>query len=190
MDYSIDSMIVIITSYLLGMTVTSLINKSKYKALFSMLDTYESVMADMMARIDVIDVRLSQLINTRAWISQADHGSMIGKMTGSIVDNRDIVDGNDNNNNDTTVTSSNYSCLPILNVNSSQSKAKIGNGKGNNDIIKEIMRLLADGPKTSRDIERAIGKSREHTARLMKRLYDMGYVKRDESIRPYKYTLA
>jgi DNA-binding IclR family transcriptional regulator len=59
-----------------------------------------------------------------------------------------------------------------------------------NDLIKEILDLLADGPKTSREIEKAIGKSREHTARLMKRLYDMGYIKRDESMRPYKYTLA
>ncbi len=54
----------------------------------------------------------------------------------------------------------------------------------------KVLNLLREGAKTSREIEASIGRSREHTARLMKALYDKGYVRRDESMRPYRYTLT
>ncbi|MEM4297120.1 MAG: winged helix-turn-helix domain-containing protein [Nitrososphaerota archaeon] len=54
---------------------------------------------------------------------------------------------------------------------------------------KQIVELLREGPKTSREIEKHIGKSREHTARLLKKLYDEGIVERDVSKRPFKYRL-
>ena len=43
---------------------------------------------------------------------------------------------------------------------------------------------------TSRDIEVTIGKSREHVSRLMKKLFDDGFVGRDDTIRPYRYTIT
>ncbi|MFB5599735.1 MAG: hypothetical protein ACE5SW_05850 [Nitrososphaeraceae archaeon] len=52
-----------------------------------------------------------------------------------------------------------------------------------------ILNLLSE-PKTSREIKNAIGKSREHTARLMKKLYEMNYVERDTSNKPFKYKLT
>ena len=58
------------------------------------------------------------------------------------------------------------------------------------NIELNVLRLLRDGSKTSREIETSIKRSREHTARLMKVLYDKGYVNRDESTKPYKYTLT
>jgi DNA-binding transcriptional ArsR family regulator len=187
MDYSIDSMIIIITAYMLGMAVTSLMNKRKDKELYSILDAYESIIADITSRIDVIDLRLSHLTNNKSIISQLSHGSVKDNITSS-------MEGNSNNNNsngDSMPTSTHNLSLPILNVKHIQPMNKVRSVKtSTNDLIKEILNLLADGPKTSREIERAIGKSREHTARLMKRLYDMGYIKRDESMRPYKYTLA
>ena len=43
---------------------------------------------------------------------------------------------------------------------------------------------------TSRDIEVTLGKSREHVSRLMKKLFEDGFVGRDTSIRPYRYTIT
>lgn len=60
-------------------------------------------------------------------------------------------------------------------------------GKG---LVDYVLKLLADGPKTSRQIESVIGRSREHTARLMKKLYELGYVTRDVSAKPYTYTIT
>jgi len=60
-------------------------------------------------------------------------------------------------------------------------------GKG---LVEYVLKLLADGPKTSKQIESVIGRSREHTARLMKKLYEFGYVTRDIGAKPYTYTIT
>ena len=43
---------------------------------------------------------------------------------------------------------------------------------------------------TSRDVEVTFGKSREHVSRLMKKLFEDGFVDRDTSARPYRYTIT
>jgi hypothetical protein len=57
-------------------------------------------------------------------------------------------------------------------------------------MVDYVLKLLMDGPKTSRQIEGLIGRSREHTARLMKKLFEMGYVTRDMASKPYTYTIT
>jgi DNA-binding CsgD family transcriptional regulator len=47
--------------------------------------------------------------------------------------------------------------------------------------------LAAEGPKTTPEIKERIKLSREHTARLMKKLYEEGYLERDSSKIPFKY---
>ncbi|MEM2937384.1 MAG: MarR family transcriptional regulator [Candidatus Bathyarchaeia archaeon] len=47
--------------------------------------------------------------------------------------------------------------------------------------------LAAEGPKTAPEIKERIKLSREHTARLMKKLYEEGYLERDSSKIPFKY---
>ncbi|MEM4713166.1 MAG: helix-turn-helix domain-containing protein [Candidatus Bathyarchaeia archaeon] len=47
--------------------------------------------------------------------------------------------------------------------------------------------LVAEGPKTAPEIKGRIRLSREHTARLMKKLYEEGYLERDSSKIPFKY---
>jgi DNA-binding CsgD family transcriptional regulator len=54
----------------------------------------------------------------------------------------------------------------------------------------QILKLLADeGGKTSSDIKERIRLTREHTARLMKKLYLQGYVERRTEKMPYIYQL-
>jgi len=57
-------------------------------------------------------------------------------------------------------------------------------------MVDYVLKLLMEGPKTSRQIEGLIGRSREHTARLMKKLFEMGYVTRDMASKPYTYTIT
>jgi len=47
--------------------------------------------------------------------------------------------------------------------------------------------LALEGPKTAPEIQGKIKLSREHTARLMKKLYEEGYLERDTSKIPFKY---
>jgi hypothetical protein len=53
-----------------------------------------------------------------------------------------------------------------------------------------VLELLAsEGPKTAPEIKERVKLSREHTARLMKKLYEEGYLERETGKIPFKYTV-
>jgi hypothetical protein len=53
-----------------------------------------------------------------------------------------------------------------------------------------VLEILAlEGPKTAPEIKDRIKLSREHTARLMKKIYEEGYLERDTSKIPFKYRI-
>lgn len=52
------------------------------------------------------------------------------------------------------------------------------------------IKLLGEGPKSTRQLTDALGKSREHTARMMKELFEMGFVARNASTKPFVYQLT
>src|SRR6059036_1918741 len=55
----------------------------------------------------------------------------------------------------------------------------------------QVLTLLAkEGPKSAPEIGLVVGRSREHTARLMKKLYEEGYVRRDQTRIPFRYSLV
>lgn len=49
--------------------------------------------------------------------------------------------------------------------------------------------LSTQGSKTAPEIKEKVNLSREHTARLMKKLYDNGYLERDTGKIPFKYSI-
>ena len=53
-----------------------------------------------------------------------------------------------------------------------------------------VLRLLVGGPRTSAQIKQEVGRSREHTARLMKALFDRGLVVRNARNKPYVYEIT
>lgn len=59
-----------------------------------------------------------------------------------------------------------------------------------NTTLLQILGLLNDKSLTSRDIQKAIKKTREHVARLMKNLYENGYVNRNTKSRPFNYFIT
>jgi len=58
------------------------------------------------------------------------------------------------------------------------------------DSVTFVLKKITEGPMTSRDIEVMFGKSREHVSRLMKKLFEDGFVGRDTSARPYRYMIT
>lgn len=52
------------------------------------------------------------------------------------------------------------------------------------------MKLLGENPKNTRELTDALQKSREHTARIMKGLFDLGLVTRNDSAKPFVYQLT
>jgi DNA-binding transcriptional ArsR family regulator len=54
----------------------------------------------------------------------------------------------------------------------------------------KVVNLLGESPKNTRQLTDAIGLSREHTARLMKALFEAGVVSRNDATKPFVYQLT
>ena len=61
---------------------------------------------------------------------------------------------------------------------------------GQNGTTDYILKMLAERPRTAREVQQSIGRSREHTSRLMKKLAGSQLVARDTSTKPFKYTIT
>jgi len=59
-----------------------------------------------------------------------------------------------------------------------------------NSAADYVLQLITDKSMTSRDIQVTLGRSREHTSRLMKRLFEEGYVNRNVGAKPYTYSIT
>ena len=56
--------------------------------------------------------------------------------------------------------------------------------------LQVLTTLANEGPKSAPEIGQVVGRSREHTARLMKKLYEEGYIRRDQTRIPFRYSLV
>lgn len=55
----------------------------------------------------------------------------------------------------------------------------------------QVLQILTkEGPKPASELKTIIGRTREHTARLMKKLFNEGYVKRDVQKIPFTYNIS
>ena len=53
-----------------------------------------------------------------------------------------------------------------------------------------VLKLITEKPMTSRDIQITIGRTREHTSRMMKKLFEEGYVERNMKTKPFTYNIT
>ena len=58
------------------------------------------------------------------------------------------------------------------------------------NTMEYVLKLVCDKSRTSRDIQYNIKKTREHVARMLKKLHEEGYVTRNVSTRPFTYTIT
>jgi len=56
--------------------------------------------------------------------------------------------------------------------------------------IDYVLHLITTKDMTSRDIQITLKKSREHTSRLMKKMFEDGYVQRNTESKPYTYSIT
>ena len=56
--------------------------------------------------------------------------------------------------------------------------------------VDHVLHLITNKTMTSRDIQITLKRSREHTSRLMKKLFDDGYVERNTETKPYTYSIT
>jgi len=53
-----------------------------------------------------------------------------------------------------------------------------------------VLRLITEKPMTSHDIQITIGRTREHTSRMMKKLFEEGVVERNMQTKPFTYYIT
>jgi len=61
---------------------------------------------------------------------------------------------------------------------------------GYSDATSHVLRLITNKSMTSRDIQITIGRTREHTSRLMKKLFEDGFVERNTKTKPFTYSIT
>ena len=139
------------------------------------MEKYDSAIADLRVRLDVIELQSQKHLMT-----QQVHST----------ENKSFVTLSD--------TSQEQSHRPSF---SAYHRPKIehlkriaGDIPDSNDVhngtADYVLKLLDEKSMTSKEVQHAIGRSREHTSRLMKRLCEYGFVNRDSDTKPFTYALA
>ena len=61
---------------------------------------------------------------------------------------------------------------------------------GFDNAVETVLGLITVGPMTSRDIQVTLGRSREHTSRMMKKMHEDGFVERNIKTKPFSYSIT
>ncbi len=136
-------------------------------------DEYNEIISELRSKLDVID----QKINSEKYIIKKNELAANNKSS-------DMA-------KDRSHKAISHNSIPVtknLNV-TGEDIATEEEDSSRANTVDSILRML-EVPLTSREIQRKINKSREHTSRLLKKLYSENIVMRDESVRPYKYKIT
>ena len=136
-------------------------------------DEYNEIISELRSKLDVID----QKINSEKNIIKENELAATDKFSDMIKDR--------------SHKAMSHNSMPVtknLNVTREEIAFEEEDSLRAN-TVDSILRML-EVPLTSREIQRKINKSREHTSRLLKKLYSENIVMRDESVRPYKYKIT
>src|ERR671910_1166063 len=139
------------------------------------LEKYDSAIADLRVRLDVIELQSQKHLMT-----QQVHST----------ENKSFV-----TLSDTSQEQSHRPSFSAYHRPKIESLKRIaGDIPDSNDVqngtADYVLRLLDEKSMTSKEVQHAIGRSREHTSRLMKRLCEYGFITRDSNNKPFTYSLA
>lgn len=136
---------------------------------FHKFDEYNEIISDLRTKLDMIEMKINP-VNTRSNDEE-------------FVSTSDI--GNKRSHRDMS-----HTMTPVTkDVIITEKKGDVNEEALRLNTVDTILRML-EVPLTSREIQRKINKSREHTSRLLKKLYSENIVTRDGSTRPFKYKIT
>ena len=132
---------------------------------------------DLQIHLDLLESKLVQLENRSTYEKTSNIGENITKTYDNI--------SQDSASNNITPDS----ISKILQIEKVKSQSSVFNEK-HNATEHYILKLILKDSLTSNEIKQAIGRTREHTSRLMKKLYELKLVDRDITTKPFKYKLT
>ena len=94
--------------------------------------------------------------------------------------------------NEIRVAPQNLSRLEEAPIRTGSSEQRVEIDRRSGSTEREALRLVFEGRGkiTAKDIQQRIGRTREHTARMMNGLFQEGLVDRDISVRPFAYSIT
>jgi hypothetical protein len=132
---------------------------------------------DLQIKLDLLESKLVQLENRPPYETTSNIGENITKTY-------------DNTSQDPAFNDITHDSISkILLTEKAKSKSSVFNEK-HNATEHYILKLILKDSLTSNEIKQAIGRTREHTSRLMKKLYELKLVDRDITTKPFKYKLT
>lgn len=133
-------------------------------------DEYNDIISELRTKIDMIELRINPEKSTR--------------MEDELITSTNAVDDRSHKNISHNVT-------PVMkSVIITDKKDDVRHDVALHlNTVNSILKML-EVPLTSRQIQGKIKKSREHTSRLLKKLYSENIVIRDETTRPFRYKIT
>ena len=133
---------------------------------FHKFDEYNEIISDLRTKLDMMHMKVNPVNNN--------------------IKQDEIVEFSDMDSDKSQDMS--HSKVPVTNV---INDVIIHQGKDELRLstVDSILKML-EVPLTSREIQRRVNKSREHTSRLLKKLYSENIVMRDGNSRPFKYKIT
>jgi predicted transcriptional regulator len=136
-------------------------------------DEYSDIISELRTKIDMIELRINPEKSTR--------------MEGELVTSTNAVNDRSHKN----ISQISHNVTPVIkSVIITDKKDGVGDDLVLHlNTVNSILKML-EVPLTSREIQGKIKKSREHTSRLLKKLYSENIVIRDETTRPFRYKIT
>jgi hypothetical protein len=208
--YALGSFFTGMTSVILYLNLKVFFKKSPYEVDNSLaeavvseystrLDEFKKIIGELKAKVDTIELLALQQRPT----SQASVDAVAAAATATVSTNDLLIDRDDSISDDTNQTSRSKSQISrgyqsdviSSTKNITPSQQLVPGFERNTRFVPHntpgyILKLLSDKPRTSREIQNAIGRTREHTSRLMRKLYERNLVVRDSNSKPFKYTIT
>jgi len=146
------------------------------------LQEFERIIGELKVKIDTVELRMMQHHTSQTSDDSSDMTRGFSQDTGTISQPKSQLQEYHTRTSDvmesTTIT-------PPSDVTSENSNPTL-----HHSTLDYILKLLVEKSRTSREIQKAIGKTREHTSRLMRRLYEGNLVSRDTNNKPFKYYIT
>ena len=134
-----------------------------------LLEYYERQLIDMKIRLDAIEL---QGISEKTEDPNLELKQFLEKLASK--DGKEVVEQ-----------------VPQTTIESKEPKMTVKNTSvEQSNPVDHVLHLITSKPMTSRDIQITLKRSREHTSRLMKKLFEDGYVERNTDSKPYTYSIS
>jgi archaellum component FlaC len=160
---------------------------SKADASLDMIDRVER-------RVLPIEEQLSAVNQTIAETFSQNSNSILSGLTGLEVKIKDIeasqekirekISAVEEQIQKITVTTPEVNIVPVIPIKRDKAMAALTDTE-----ITVLEMLSKEGAKTAPEIKERVQLSREHTARLMKKLYEEGYLEREAGKIPFRYSI-